>query len=69
METVIAILLYLQLIFSPGTYKQSYINRLQYENQARIDEVQRDPAQMEIVDQQYRPQVKGVVIINDTGEN
>lgn len=68
METILAILLYLHLIVSPGTYKQSYINQLYSDNQVKIEQVENDPVQMQIVNDQYMPQVPQIIIINDTGE-
>lgn len=66
METIIAILIYLHILVSPGTYYQSYINAEIQANQTKIDEVENDPAQMDIVNKVYLPQVSQIVIIDDT---
>jgi hypothetical protein len=65
METILAILLYLQLIMSPGTYTDTYINQLETAHQVEIDAVQADPEQMEIVNSVYLPKVSQVIVIND----
>lgn len=65
METIIAILLYLQLIVSPGTYTDTYINQLETTHQVEINAVQADPAQMEVVNSVYLPQVSQVIVINE----
>lgn len=66
MDLIIAILLYLHVLVSPGTYFQSYINQKQVEYQDQINAVENDPAQMQIVNEQYMPQVSGIVVIDDT---
>lgn len=68
METILAILLYLHIIASPGTYNQSYINQVTAQNQAQITAVENDPAQMQIVNTTYLPQVSQIIIIDDTGQ-
>lgn len=64
METLLAILLYLQIIFSPGTYEKTYIDNLEIEHQTEIQNVQNNPEQMRIVNEVYLPQVEHVIIIN-----
>jgi hypothetical protein len=66
MDLILAILLYLHVLVSPGTYLQSFINQKQVEYQDQINAVENDPAQMQIVNQQYMPQVSGIVVIDDT---
>lgn len=65
MEILLAILLYLQLIVSPGTYTQSHINNLEITHQVEINEVKADPVRMEEVNRVFMPQVSQVVVIND----
>jgi hypothetical protein len=67
MELILAILLYLHVIVSPATYTKTYIDQLQVEYQDQINKVEADPVQMQIVNDQYMPQVNGIVII-DGGE-
>jgi len=63
MDTIIAILLYMQLLQSPGTYQQSQIDQLQAQYQHEINVIQNDPVQMQEVNQVYLPKVQDVIVI------
>ncbi|RYD81875.1 MAG: hypothetical protein EOP53_05230 [Sphingobacteriales bacterium] len=63
METFIAILLYMQVIQSPGMYHQSHIDQLNTQFFTQINAIQNDPQQMIQVNQVYLPKVQDVVII------
>jgi hypothetical protein len=65
MQLLLAILLYLRLIFSPGVYQESYIRFLEKEHQAEIQAVQNDPQQMEIVNRDYMGPAEQVIVIDD----
>ncbi len=62
METLLAMLLYLSLIISGGTYYESDITDLERNHQQSIDDIRQNPASMSIVDGTYRPLVPTVII-------
>lgn len=63
MNTILAILLYMQVIQCPGTYEQAQIDALQAQYQVQIQLIQNDAAQMQEVNSIYLPQVeRGIVI-------
>ncbi len=62
MEAILAIMLYLSLIFSPGSYYQSEIDDLYMDNQVEINEVQNDAQLNPMVQSTYGPQVEYIVI-------
>lgn len=63
MQTLLAILLYMQLIQSPGTYSQSQIDQLEIQYQVQIQNIQNDPIQMQEVNEVYRPQTVSIIVI------
>ncbi len=64
MHTLIAILLYMQVIQSPGTYHQSQIEQLQVQYHYQIVAIQNDPVQMQQVQQVYLPMAQDVIVIS-----
>lgn len=69
MQLLLAILLYLQLIFSPGTYEESYIRLLEAQHQPEIQAVQNDPAQMDIVHAEYMEPANQVIVIDNSSDD
>ncbi|MDQ3072616.1 MAG: hypothetical protein M3Q97_05075 [Bacteroidota bacterium] len=65
MQTLLAILLYLGHIHSPGTYYESYILNLEQQYRPAIEQVENDPDQMMIVDRDFRPQTEQIIVISD----
>lgn len=63
MQLLLAILLYLRVIVSPGTYTEEQIRIFIEHNQTRIDAVQNDKAAMDQVKEIYVPQADGIIII------
>ncbi|RYZ99697.1 MAG: hypothetical protein EOP47_16100 [Sphingobacteriaceae bacterium] len=63
MNTLLAILLYMQLIQSPGTYNRAYIDQLEMQNHAQIQMILNDPIQMQDVNSTYLLQVPNIVIL------
>jgi len=63
MQTLLAILLYMHLIQSPGTYTQQYIDQLELQHQAEIQIIMNDPVQMNEVNTLYLIETPKVVII------
>ncbi len=68
MEAILAIMLYLSLIFSPGSYYQSEIDDLYMDNQVEINEVQNDAQLNPTVQSTYGPQVEYVNILQDPSD-
>lgn len=64
MNTLMAILLYMQVIQSPGVYTQAQIDQLQLQYQLEIQIIMNDNAQMHEVNSDYLPQVPNIVIIH-----
>jgi hypothetical protein len=69
MEIILAIMLYLQLIFSPGTYYKTQIDTIQNDNWNSISAVMGDQAQMEVVNSSYLPRVSQIVVIDNAETN
>lgn len=65
MEAILAIMLYLSLIFSPGSYYQSEIDDLYDANQVEINEVQNDAQLNPTVQSTYGPQVEFIDIAQE----
>ena len=65
MEAILAIMLYLSLIFSPGSYYQSEIDDLYMDNQVEINEVQNDAQLNPMVQSTYGPQVEYILVADD----
>ncbi|MGZ5242588.1 MAG: hypothetical protein ACXWD4_01580 [Bacteroidia bacterium] len=63
MQTLLAILLYMQLIQSPGTYTQDHIDQLEIQHHAEIQIIMNDPAQMDEVNNVYMPEAPKIVIV------
>jgi 2-C-methyl-D-erythritol 4-phosphate cytidylyltransferase len=68
MNTTLAVLLYMHLIISPGTYFQSDIDAMATANQQQITIIENDPDQMQIVQNDDMPMVEKIVIVNDESE-
>ena len=66
MQTLLAILLYMQLIQSPATYNQAYINQLETQYHVQIQIIMADPDQMDEVTQVYMPQTENIIVIGNT---
>lgn len=64
METTLAILLYLGAIFSHSTYHTTEIDIITQENEPHIQQVRQDDYQMMVVEQEFVPLVKTVVIMD-----
>ncbi len=61
---LLCILLFLSVIFSPGTYYQSEIDQFEIDNQAQIDAIHADPLlEQQIVDD-YSPQLEFIDVID-----
>ncbi len=65
MEIVVAILIYIAVIVSPGEYLQQEIDMFIDQHQVEIDHIQQDPAQMDVVHNEFLPQVEFVIIDAD----
>ena len=65
MDTLLTVLLYMNMIHSPGTYNLSYINQQAIDYQTSIQTIETDPVQMQAVWNSEEPLISGIVIIND----
>lgn len=63
MQTLLAILLYMQVIQSPGTYTQVHIDQLEMQHHAEIQIIMNDPVQMNEVNTFYLQEVPKIVIV------
>jgi hypothetical protein len=68
MISMLAILLYLQLIAPNNSYSTSYINQLQFDNNRQITQIQSDSSWNAQVQQQYDPPAQTVVIFPEERE-
>ena len=68
MEAILAIMLYLVLIFSPGTYYQSEIDDLYDANATQINAVQNDATLNPTVQSTYGPDVEYLNVVDDTDD-
>lgn len=57
-EVLLCILLYLSVIFSPGTYTEQEIMDFESANQSQIDPVHADPNLENTIVQTYTPQLE-----------
>ena len=65
MQILLEILLYLQLIFGPGTYQESEIESLETINQPQISLIQSDVLQLDAIHQQYGVQASQIIVVDD----
>jgi hypothetical protein len=65
MNLLLAVLLYLNVITSPGTYNLSYINTEGNTLQTQVQQTEADTAKMTIINTVYLPRVNDIVIIDD----
>jgi hypothetical protein len=63
METLLAILLYMQLITSPAEYQKFYIDQLEIEHHYQIEQIKNDPALMMHINDVYLPRTADIIII------
>ena len=63
MQLLLAILLYLRVIFSPGTYTEKQIRTFEEHHKGQIESVKNDKAAMDQVEEIYLPQADHIVII------
>jgi hypothetical protein len=67
MQLILAILLYLRVIVSPGTYTEKHIDLKVEENRARIEAIQSDKPLLEKIQNEYGPSTEFIVIVaNET---
>jgi len=65
MQLILSILLYLNIISSPGTYMQSDIDNDVIQNQPAINAVQADPVMLNTVIANFQNDVLGITILDD----
>jgi len=65
MQIILSILLYLNVISSPGTYTTSDIQNDVVANQTSVSNVQSDPNLLNYVVTTYKKQVSGINILDD----
>ncbi len=65
MEAILAIMLYLVLVFSPGTYYQSEIDAIYDANETQITNVQNDANLNPTVQATYGTQVEYINVLSD----
>ena len=64
MDLIVAILIYLGILISPGQYGQSEIDRLSEENKDRIYEIRENESVMDQIIQDLKNNVEGVIVID-----
>ena len=65
MQVILSILLYLNVISSPGSYTASQIQNDVYVNQVQVNVVQSDNNLLNYVVTTYKKQVAGISILDD----
>ena len=68
MFALLCVMLFLNLIFSPGTYTTHTINTIEQQNQVQIDNVENDPYLYNQVKAQYANEAS-TVVVKDRDEN
>jgi hypothetical protein len=66
MHIILCLLLYLQLIVSPGTYTSQQINDLETANDPIIMSIEQDPDLLSGIEQFYNAEADQIVIIDTT---
>ena len=66
METILAILLYMHLIVSPGSYLKTEIDMMATKNKVEINRIESDPAKMDLIHKEYDDDVVHITIIDDS---
>lgn len=64
MLSLLCILLYLILIFSPGTYTTTQIHNIEQQNHTQVQAVQQDPALMQQVQATHIEDAQRVKVID-----
>jgi len=65
MQVILSILLYLNVISSPGTYTTSQIQGDVTANQPQVTVVQSDPGLLDYIVTTYKKQVAGITVLDD----
>ena len=65
MQVILSILLYLNVISSPGTYTTSQIQNDLAANKPQVSVIQSDPNLLNYVVSTYKKQVSGISILDD----
>lgn len=66
MIILLKILLYLQLISGPGTYRESELLVIESANQPAISAFQNDPELLGTIPEQYETQAGQIIVIDDS---
>ena len=65
MQIILSILLYLNVISSPGTYFVSEINNDIIQNQKQITKIELDPTLVNNIVTKYQGKIVGITILDD----
>jgi predicted PurR-regulated permease PerM len=65
MLTILCILLYLTVIFSPGTYTTTQIHNLEQQNHTQVQAVQQNPTLIQQVQTTYIEDAQRVKVVNE----
>lgn len=64
MHTLLSILLYLNVVCSPCAYTTLQINQIETANQLQVDQIENNPAQLQLVETQYGQQADAIIVID-----
>lgn len=64
LETLVCILLYLNVMVSPGTYTMSEVGQFETDHSTEISEIHSDPTFEAVVVQTFQPQLEFIEIID-----
>ena len=67
MLSILCILLYLTLIFSPGTYTTTQIHTIEQQNHTQVQAVQQNPTLMQQVQADYIEDAQRIKVAEDIG--